>query len=246
MKKRLEIATGFVLGIIAILVVIAFTGQSESYQQDFNKTIEVTGNGVVKAVPDEAHIVIAVETEAKSASEASQLNAEKMNNVYQELKKVVDENSIKTRSYSLQPVYEWIEEVTVVKKQRREIVGYKATNMIEVICKPEKSGDVIDTAIDSGANRINSITFTLSEEQREVVYSEALKKAVRDAKTKAEVIVSEMGIESYHPVRVIVGGVYYPVPMPAYYIEGDVVQKTPIAPSDVEIKAEVRIVYAFE
>jgi len=246
-RNRFGIATGFVLGIIAIFALVALAQPSES-QQAFNKTIEVTGSGVVKAVPDEACVLIAVETEAKTASEASQLNAEKMNNVYVELKKIVDEDSIKTRSYSLQPIYEWVEESTTMgKKQRREIVGYRAVNMIEVICKPEKAGDVVDAAIMGGANRISSISFRLSEEQREKVYSEALKKALRDARIKVDVITSEMGIGDCYPVKITVGRTYYPppVPMPIPYRE-EVTVKTPVTPSEIEVRAEVRIVYAFD
>ncbi len=244
-RKHFEIAIGFVLGIITIFALVAFVQPSAS-QQAFNKTIEVTGSGTVKVVPNEACVVIAVETEAKTASEATQSNAEKMGSVYAELKKIVDESSIKTRSYSLQPIYEWVEESTTMgKKQRKGIVGYRAVNKIEVICEPDKAGDVVDAAIMGGANRIISITFRISEEQREKAYSEALKKAIGDAKVKADVIASEMGLKSYYPVRVIVGEVYHPMPMPVPYME-ERVAKTPVVPSEVKVGAKVRIVYVFD
>jgi uncharacterized protein YggE len=151
------------IGIIATLAVIASqSSMSYQVQQTFDKTIEVTGSGTVKAAPSEAHVIVAVETEAKTAGKASQSNAEKMNSVYAELRKVVDEKSIKTKSYSLQPIYEWIEESGIIKKQRREIVGYRATNTIEIVCKPEKAGNVVDAAITGGANRIKRVGINLS------------------------------------------------------------------------------------
>ncbi|AEA47802.1 SIMPL domain-containing protein [Archaeoglobus veneficus] len=231
-----------------VLAIVAVSGsQSIATSQNFNKTISVTGTGVVKAEPDEAHVAISVVTEAKNASKAAELNAERMNAVFKEIMSVVGEEAIKTRSYSIEPIYEWVEESDgIIKKQRSEIVGYRVSNTVEVTCNPSKAGSVIDAAVRGGANRIVSIYFQLSEERRSELYKEALKKAVRSASEKVEAVAEEMSVDSYYPVRISIGDVYYPSVVP-YPVKAEVMEAvpTPIAPSEVEVRASVHIVYAF-
>jgi hypothetical protein len=223
------------IGLLA-LVALAYS-PSLSEPQAFNKTIEVSGDGVVKATPDEACIMIAVVSEASTAKEAAEMNSENMTGVFNELKKagIAD---IKTRHYSITPIYKF-------EEKEKKLIGYRATNLIEVLCKPEEAGKAIDAAIEGGANRIDSISFQLSEELREKAYSEALRKAVKNAKSKAEVVAEQMGIASIHPVRISVEEYWrYPTPTPTPMIVREAVP-TPITPSEVEVRASVRIAYAF-
>jgi hypothetical protein len=241
---------GFTAFLLSLLALVVLASSTPSEQQSFNKTIEVSGTGVVKATPDEARIMIAVVSEALTAKEAAEINSENMTNVFDELNKsgIAD---VKTRHYSITPIYKWVEEETLKGKERKSvIVGYRVTNLIEVVCKPANAGKAIDAAIKGGANRIDSISFQLSEELREKAYSEALRKAISNAKNKASIVAEEMGIASIYPVKISVEEHYwrytypvkYPVPIPPPLPE---TAPTPITPSEVEVRAGVRIVYAF-
>jgi uncharacterized protein YggE len=248
MNKRIGFAAGLLLGVIVLVALAMFLSPSLSEQQAFNKTIEVSGSGVVKTTPDEAHMLIAVVSEALTAKDAAEMNSENMTTVFDELKnsRITD---VKTRHYSITPIYKWVEEETLKgKEQKSVIVGYRSTNMIEVVCKPEDAGKAIDAAVKGGANRIDSITFQLSEELREKVYSDALSKAVKNARNKADVVAGEMGIVSIYPVKISVEDYYPPIVRIPMAVEGVPIPTpapTPITPSEVEVSASVRIVYAF-
>jgi hypothetical protein len=236
--KFMKARYGLLLIPVALLIVaIAFAGGNAN-TGEFNKTIEVYGNGYAALPPDEARIIVAVQTEAKTAKEAAEQNAKKMTAVHDALANLVGEENIKTLSYSIQPVYEWDE-----KGRKSVIVGYRALNRIEVKCSPTMAGDVVDTAVARGANKIDSISFGLSEEARNEAYDEALKNAVRDAKDKAKIVAEELEIGYYQPVKVEVG--YQPV-YPVYRAYAEKAE-TPISPpTEIEVSASVKIIFGFQ
>lgn len=249
MNKKIGFAAGLLLGAIIVVALAMFFSPSLSEQQAFNKTIEARGSGIVKTAPDEARVLIAVVSEALTAKDAAAMNSANMTNIFAELKEA-GMTDVKTRQYSLTPIYKWVEEETLTgKEQKSVIVGYRATNLIEVVCAPEDAGTAIDAAVTGGANRIDSISFQLSEALQEQAYSDALSKAVKNARSKADVVAESMGIASIYPVKVTVDDYYYPitvreaisvpVPVPAAEVP------TPISPSEVEVNARVIIVYAF-
>ena len=247
MEKKLGFAVGLLLGAVVIVALALLLSPSLSEQKAFNKTIAVSGNGVVKATPDEAHVMIAVVSEAVTAQEAATMNSANMTNIFAELE-AAGIADVETRQYSITPIYTWIEEETLRgKEQKGVIVGYRATNVIEAVCMPDDAGTAIDAAVRGGSNRIDSISFQLSEALQESAYSDALRTAVNNAESKADVVADSMGIARIYPIEISVEEFYSPVvrfleaseaaPVPA--------PSTPITPSEVEVNARVRIVYGF-
>lgn len=246
MNKRLGFFAGALVLVVLIVILATLFTPSVSEQQSFNKTIEVSGSGEVKVTPDEVHIMVAVVSEALTAQQAAAMNAENMTEVFAALRRA-GIGEIKTRQYSITPIYEWMEEITLEgKRQKSVIVGYRATNLIEVICKPEEAGKAIDAAVMGGANQIDSIAFQLSESLSRTAYNDALRKAVRNAQSKADLVAGEMGIVGIYPVRIAVEDFYVPVYRVALPMEAAATPApTPITPSEVEVSARVSIVYAF-
>jgi uncharacterized protein YggE len=249
MDKKLGFAAGLLLGVIVLVALALLLSPSLSEQEAFNKTITVNGNGVVKATPDEAHVLIAVVSEALTAQEAAAMNSANMTSISAELK-AAGITDVKTRQYSITPIYTWIEEETLRgKEQKSVIVGYRATNVIEAVSKPDDAGKAIDAAIRGGSNRIDSISFQLSEALQESAYSDALRKAVNNAESNADVVADSLGIARIYPLEISVEEFFSPVvrylevseaaPAPA------IAPTTPITPSEVEVNARVRIVYGF-
>ena len=245
--------TGFFGGLAAfIILVLAF--QNLAANSDAvaigNGTIEVSGFGKVSVEPDEGHVIVSVEVEAAKASDAASKNAEIVNRVIAKIKAVGVEN-VKTKSYRVEPIYQWVEEpIEPVGKnepskgvvKRSEIVGYRAYTSLEVVADPKMTGKVIDAAMEGGANRIDSVFFTLSDDARKEAYEAALRKAVGDAKSKAEVVAEELGIENYRISKVTVGYGY--IPRPVYEAKAASAQTT-IIPSEVEVSATVNLIYEF-
>jgi hypothetical protein len=245
--------TGFLGGLTAFIVlVLAF--QNLAADSDAvatgNGTIEVGGFGKVSVEPDEGHVIVSVEVEAAKASDAASKNAEIVNRVIAKINAAGVEN-IKTKSYRVEPIYQWVEEpIEPVGKnepgkgvvKRSEIVGYRAYTSLEVVADPKMVGKVIDAAMDGGANRIESVFFTLSDDARKDAYEAALRKAVGDARSKAEVVAEELGIENYRISKVTVGYGY--IPGPVYEVKAAYAQTT-IIPSEVEVSATVNLIYEF-
>ena len=147
------------------------------------RSVTVNGLGQVNVIPDEAIVIIGVETFAESASEAVTQNNERMEEVITALRSAdVQAADIQTRSLRLFPRYEG-------ERQPEEtglgvISGYTASNQVEVrVRQVENVGDVIDAAIMAEANTIEGIQFEVSnsnqsaDEAREAAFSDALRKA---------------------------------------------------------------------
>jgi len=247
MDRKLGFLAGLLAGVVLIVAVALLLTPSVSEEEAFNKTIEVSGTGLVKVTPDEAHVMVAVVSESLTAQDAAALNARNMTSIFAALK-AAGITDAKTRQYSLEPVYKWVEEQTLSgKEQRTVIVGYRATNLIEVVCRPDETGTAIDAAVSGGANRIDSISFQLSEPAQTTAYQEALRKAIASARSKADVVATSMGIATIQPVKISVEDYYYyPTPVPRYAAEaGGADYSTPITPSEVEVTARVHLVYSF-
>ncbi|MCD6480403.1 SIMPL domain-containing protein [Candidatus Bathyarchaeota archaeon] len=151
------------------------------------KTITVTGFGEASGKADLAVITLGVETEDASAGDAVQENAMRMSNVIEALKNLgVDEDSMETSSFQVYRIYD----------DQGNPKGYRVINSLKVkTMKLDQVGRIIDVAIEAGANKVESIHFTLSDEKMENLKREAYLKAVRDAKEKAKLITEELGIK---------------------------------------------------
>src|SRR4029078_845081 len=101
-----------------------------------------------------------------------------MANVVEALKRAgVAAKDLQTQYVSLDPRYD---------NQGREVQGYNASNSVVARVRDlTEVGSVIDAAIAAGANGVSGPS--LSREDRDKLYNDALEKAVADAKSKAEV-----------------------------------------------------------
>ena len=251
--------------LIAGLVVggMNFVGAAQPVQADTTitnqSTISTTGNYTAKVEPDIAYISVGVQTFAKNPADAQKENAQKMDNVHNSLGSLeVQEKDIKTVNYSIYPRYEWNniettnERGQIERKNERVLVGYEVNNMIRITIRDlDKVGSIIDMTVSKGINQANAISFDISDEKRDEVYLEALKKAVENAKSKAEAIASVYDVTLKNPISIVEGGSYIPSPIKyrgmaeAQMERADVATKTPIAAGEMEIRANVNVVYGY-
>jgi uncharacterized protein YggE len=207
------------------------------------KTITVSGTGIASSKPEVAIVYLSVITRSETASEAQLLNAEKMNNAINALKNAgIKEEQIETTRYSLEPIYEYNENL-----RRSVLVGYQCVNTIKVTLEElNKVGKIIDTAVLAGVNEVSSITFSLKEETIEKLKIEALTKAVEDAKTKAETVAKAARVKIIGPKKIDIGG-YVPPVRYELVKEAIAVPETPIiAPEELTVSMNINIVYEFE
>jgi uncharacterized protein YggE len=203
------------------------------------KTLQVTGVGTVSAAPDQAVLLLAVQTQAVSATQATADNAAAMTKVIKALTDAgVDKNSIETVSYTLSPVYETTPEPSAQAK----VVGYTARNAIQVtVVDLSLVGQLLDTAISAGVNEVQGIMFTLSPTTLAAVQKQALGQAIQDADGQAHAVASSLGVRILGPLSVTPGYVFQP------NLErfSTAAQPTPIQAGTLQVTATVQVTYQF-
>ncbi|MFQ5758861.1 MAG: SIMPL domain-containing protein [Candidatus Bathyarchaeia archaeon] len=210
-------------------------------EQQFN-TISVTGSGTASMQADEATVTLGVQTQDESASEAVRLNAELMNAVIDAIKTLgITEEDMRTVSYSVSPVY--------AKYDYNQIVAYRVMNMIAVkITDMDLIGTVIDEAAEEGANRIQGVSFGLSDENQEELREQAYLAALDDAEGKAELIAGRLGL-TITGVLYVSESTYQPYqPYRGYEVAimGEATAPTPIIEGTLSVSVTVHIIYSFE
>lgn len=174
--------------LIVVLLSICPLSIAESLQ-----TITVTGSASVSVKADYATINFGVVTYDADVSIAATKNAQNANSLILALEENgIKKDDITTDYFSVNTIYDYD-----YAAEGQRIKGYQVDNTISVkIHDIEKIGIVIDTAIKSGANNCNGISFGSSQEN--AAYDKSLALAVEDAERKANIIadVSNMRIIS--------------------------------------------------
>ena len=209
------------------------------------KTISLTGAGTASATADEATIRMGVEVTRDSAAEAISDNAESMAEVIDALLLLgISEDDIQTTSYSVYPQYDWTED-------GRVLLGYTVTNMVQVTVKDlDIVGDVIDASGSAGANRMDGISFGLSDAKMQELKNTAYILALGDATDKADLIAETLGL-TISGVQSVTESSYVPA---RTYVEtaemgADMAMSrapTPIISGDLSVSVNVHIVFLFQ
>jgi uncharacterized protein YggE len=217
----------------------AFTYAGEDAQA---KTISLAGSGSASAQADQASISMGVEVTDESAADAIGENAAKMAAVIAAVEALgVSEDDIYTSQYSVYPQYDWTESGRVFR-------GYTVTNMVRVTVKNlDDVGDIIDAAGSAGANRMDSISFELSDEKRDELKMNAYVASLEDAQAKADLIAETLGL-TITGVQSVTESSYVPARTYQSVAEADYAMgsaPTPILSGELTVSVSVYIVYLF-
>jgi uncharacterized protein YggE len=230
-----------VLQVILFLLLVMVTTPVLAEEIDTN-VINVSGQGSVKAAPDRAAVTLGVITEAQTAHQAQSDNAQKVDTAVKALiNSGIAESDIKTKNYSLRPNYVYPE------KEAPKIVSYIVENNIMITVKnTEQVGNILDVAVKSGVNQVNSINFYVENDQALKV--QALQKAVADARAKADVLAAALG-KKITGVKSASGSWNTNIPGPIYFSKDMAAgygSSNSINPGESEIAATADIVYIIE
>jgi len=202
--------------------------------------IIVTGEGVVKATPDQAWVQIGAESRSKVSKEAQQRNAEVMTAVQQKISSFgIPKDAMKTVVLDLQPEFDYA-------NGKQTLRGYVARNTVEVrVDELSKVGDVLDAAVASGAATIHGLRFDVKA--RREAEQAALQAAVKDALAKAQAVATgaQRAIDRILRIEEVSAG--GPVPMMKQFsMAARADASTPVAPGELEIRAQVRLSLAIK
>ncbi len=233
---------------IAILLILAMaavgTASAASDSTGNDKVIHSTGSGNVIGTPDRAQVTFSVQTENTDVKLAQAENAQKMSKVIDALvASGLPRDALKTTGYNIYPVYD-----DVKTPFGQTVKTYRVTNTLTVTLHDvSKTGEVIDIAVASGINQADSIQFMLSDQQSQVLRTEALRKAVAGARADADTVAAAMGTNISGIKSADISGGYYPVLFQNYQAGDSAAVKsvapTPIQPGDVTVTATVAITY---
>ena len=194
---HLAIGASVAVAVAAIIVfgIPAHAGQAE--EQPSAGEISVAGSASVQVAPDTLTVQVGVSTEERTAKEALESNAMLMDDVISAILEVgITEDEIGTAWFDLYPVYDSYDDGISYK---RVLAGYSVTNTITVETEMlDSAADIVDQAVNAGANRVDDVYFSLSREVSSSMQRELVDAAVHDARERAE--------EMLEPLNLVITG----------------------------------------
>ena len=140
------------------------------------RTITVTGNGSVTAVPDRASWSFSVDTRGATATAALSSNADAEQAIVAALKAAgVADADLQTTEVSLDPQ---------TSQDGTKILGYAASSSVSVTAPIGRSGPLVDAAVKAGATGVSGPSLALSDQ--DALYAAALKNARRERAGQGE------------------------------------------------------------
>lgn len=203
--------------------------------------ISVTGSETVKMKPDRARVQFTIETQADTAKKAQSDNDDEINDLVDTLEDLgVSDSDITTSNYSLYPKYDYSD------NGDGSITGYTLSCTLLV---DNQDVDGVSTIIagcsDAGITSISGLEYYCEDDTDS--YSDALKKAIADAQTKAEAVAEAAGSELGSIVSITEttdGNMSEPDTYYNFQTEQTMADSATIFPSDVEVTAGVTVVYS--
>ena len=206
-------------------------------------SITVVGTGKVQVRPDMANVTLGVTTEAATASEALQENNRRMAQLIKTLRGLdISEKHIQTSNFNVSPKQSY-------DRNRREppkIVGYTVTNQVNVkVLEVSRLGKILDAVVQAGGNRIQGVGFSLAEPKPHL--DQARRKAMADARQRAELYAGEAGVKVGAPL--VISEQSVSVPRPVMFAAGariaTAASEVPVSRGEQTLTASVTVTYAF-
>ncbi|WP_366844274.1 SIMPL domain-containing protein [Flavobacterium sp.] len=215
-----------------------------SLSQEQSKTIPqiaISGEGKVKVTPDIAVITLGVQNSGKEAKEVKTQNDVVVDKVLKYIKKFnISASDYQTTQMSLHKNYDY----------EKKKYSYEANQTITVTLKDLSKYDLLMMDVmETGINKIDGVEFKSSKiEQYE---TEARKKAMLNAKKKAEDYLSVLPGQKIGKAILISdnSSTYYP--RPVFYAKGVVMNETrdereTLAVGEIEVISNVNVSFVLE
>lgn len=203
--------------------------------------LTMSGTGSVAIRPDMATVSIGVEVTGPTADRALRANSAQMNKVLEVLRGFgLEEADIRTQNLGLNPRFRSRQNNN---NEALQIIGFVVSNTLNVRVRDlPKLGAILDGVVQSGANRIFSIRFDVSDPN--VALDRARAAAVVDARHKAEIYAQAAGVAIGPLLSLSEGG--GAVPQYRERASALAMDAVPVAEAEVEISATVVLRFAIK
>ena len=154
------------------------------------RTLSVSGSGDALLAPDIAYIYVGVHTENPTAAEAVDDNTGQTEKLIQAIRDFgIDPKDIRTTNFSIYPMDRFDPSTGMPSGEK----VYAVDNTVYVTVRDlTKLGDLLDTAVQAGANNINSVQFDVAE--KDEALKQARADAVKDAEAQAQSLAQAAGL----------------------------------------------------
>lgn len=158
----------------ALVIIPPLTG---STNPNSTPILEVTGQGEVAVPTTLTEVQLGIQVEGETASEVQEEVARRSTAVVDVLQNL-GAQELQTTSIQLNPVNRF-------EDGTQTLIGFRGINTLQFELPTEQAGAAIDTAIQAGANLIQNISFTASDEALQQARLQVLSEAVKDAQAQA-------------------------------------------------------------
>ena len=212
------------------------------------QTISVTGSATASSDPDTLIVVLGVESEAKTANESLSKNSNSLNSVISALTNSgICKDDIQTSNFRIYPLYDSIKDSN--GNYQQILIGYRVSNILSIQTdKIDSAGDIIDAAVSSGANRVDNVSFQLSEGKLQKIADNLIADAINDAKQKAEKALVPLKQKIVGVKSVVIHDNTMPYYEPTFRTAYDgmaesAMKSAPIMSGEEEIRTDVSVVF---
>ena len=163
--------------------------------------ITVSGTGETQISADTAIVSLGVNARDKDVLAAQQ----KANAIIASIREAmtslgIPEDCVNTDYMNIYAIYDY-------QDDQEEVTAYNAGSTLAIkVTSMDAVGEVIDSAFAAGANTLNGISFSASD--TDAAKAESLKKAVADAKAKAEILAEASGLKINRIDLITEGGTF--------------------------------------
>ena len=212
--------------------------------------ISVTGVASTAVQPDILLITFGVETQDETASMAYVKNSESMNAIVAAITILgIPDKDLSTSRLSIFPTYDYFEDED--GRNHKELTGYEVNNILTVkTVQLDLAANIIDSAIDNGANRVENVSFTFSPETKLQIKDNLVEQAVINARIKAELALTPL---DYHIIGVAAIDLsdfpMYPQPSPYSdfrFTKAQSSSSAPIFSQDQDLHTSAHVVFLIE
>lgn len=205
-------------------------------QERMLRTLSVTGHGVEMIATTAAQVQLGVEVQGQTATGVQQEVARRSAAVV-ELLRSRNVEKLQTTGIRLNPIYSYENNV-------QRLTGYSATNTVSFRTATEQAGKVLDDAVQAGASRIDSVSFTASDTVLAAAQKQALRQATQDAQQQADAVLSSLNLTRKDIVSIQVNSAT-PPPRPMPFLERAAnvskVADTPVIGGEQQVQAFVTL-----
>ncbi|AFY52689.1 hypothetical protein Riv7116_0077 [Rivularia sp. PCC 7116] len=197
--------------------------------------LQVTSIGEVTVPTSITTVDLGIQVEGETANEVQQEVAQQTTNVVDVLEKL-QVKELQTTSVRLFPVYSF-------ENDTRTLTGFEAQNTLSFELPNEEAGAAIDAAIAAGANLVQNISFSASDEALKQARLQALNQAVEQAQIEAGTVFNTLNLVSQEIVGIEILSVdeSNPISQPLRFEASAARDTTPIIGSPQNVQATVAL-----